>query len=134
MPQPPAVILFDGVCNLCNGFVQFVIARDAQARFQFASLQSEVGQTLLAAHGIVVVATPESVVLVEDGRAYTHSQAVLRILRQLPGWRWVYAFRIVPRWLRDAAYRWVARHRYQWFGQQEEACWLPTPALQARFL
>ncbi|UOR06020.1 thiol-disulfide oxidoreductase DCC family protein [Hymenobacter aerilatus] len=133
MPQPPAVILFDGVCNLCNGFVQFVIARDAQAHFQFASLQSGVGQALLATHGAVVAATPETVVLVENGRVFTHSEAVLRIMRHLPGWRWLYALRVVPRKLRDAAYRWVASHRYRWFGR-EEACWLPTPALRARFL
>jgi len=133
MPTPPAVILFDGVCNLCNGFVQFVLTHDAQAHFQFASLQSAVGQELLATHGVTVAATPESVVLVEGGRVFTHSEAVLRILRQLSGWRWLYALRVLPRGLRDAAYRWVARHRYRWFGRQD-ACWLPTPDLQARFL
>lgn len=133
MPKPPTVILFDGVCNLCNGFVQFVIARDAQAYFQFASLQSPVGQELLAAHGVVIAATPESVVLVEGDRVFTHSEAVLRVLRQLPGWRWLYVLRVLPRGLRDMAYRWVAHHRYRWFGR-EEACWLPTPALRTRFL
>lgn len=134
MSQPPtAVILFDGVCNLCNGFVQFVITHDSQALFRFASLQSEAGQALLARRGVAVAATPESVVLVDNSGVFTHSDAVLRILRRLAGWRWLYALRIVPRGLRDAVYCWVARHRYRWFGRQG-ACWLPTPALQARFL
>ena len=135
MPPVPSapVILFDGVCNLCNGFVQFVIRRDRAGRFRFASLQSAEGQALLAAHGLPAPTEPESIVLIENGRAYSHSGAVLRLARHLPGWRWLAAFRVVPRPLRDAAYRWVARHRYRWFGRQE-ACLLPTPELKARFL
>ena len=133
MSASSSVILFDGVCNLCNGFVQFVIRRDPAARFQFAALQSAAGQALLAAHQLPAPAEPESIVLVEGGRAYTHSGAVLRILRRLPGWGWLYAFRVLPRVLRDAVYRWVARHRYRWFGR-EETCMMPTPELRARFL
>lgn len=133
MSDASAVILFDGVCNLCDGFVQFVIARDPAARFRFAALQSGVGQELLRSYGIKVAATPESIVLIENNHIYTHSQAVLRILRQLSGWRWLYGFVVLPRVLRDAAYRWVARNRYRWFGRQD-ACLIPTPALQARFL
>ncbi|TVT41928.1 thiol-disulfide oxidoreductase DCC family protein [Hymenobacter setariae] len=131
-------ILFDGVCNLCNGFVQFVIRHDAAGRFRFAALQSAAGQALLVAHGqqdvAATAADPDSVVLVEGGRVYTHSTAVLRIIGHLGalgrmaqvGW-------LLPRAWRDALYRYVARHRYQWFGQQE-SCLLPTPALRARFL
>ncbi len=134
MALPGAVILFDGVCNLCNGFVQFVIERDPSAQFRFASLQSEAGQQLLSAHGAAVPTAPETVVLVENGQVYTHSTAALRILRQLRGpWAWLYAAIVVPRPLRDAVYRFVARHRYQWFGRRE-ACWLPTPELRTRFL
>lgn len=134
MSDIPATILFDGVCNLCNGFVQFVIGRDDKQYFQFASLQSEVGQALLKQHGLQPTITPETVVLLEGGQAYAYSTAVLRILRRLNGaWRWLYIARVLPRPLRDAAYRFVARHRYQWFGQQE-ACLLPTPALRQRFL
>jgi len=134
----PPTILFDGVCNLCNGFVQFVIRHDAAGRFRFAALQSAAGQALLATHGqqdlAMPAADPDSVVLVEGGRVYTHSTAVLRIAGHLGvlgrvaqvGW-------LLPRTWRDALYRYVARHRYRWFGQQE-SCLLPTPALRTRFL
>lgn len=134
MVHQPAVILFDGVCNLCNGFVQFVINHDAEGRFRFTSLQSEAGQKLLAQYATTVAATPETVVLIEQGQVFTHSTAVLRILRGLGGtWQLLYAGVILPRALRDALYRFVARHRYQWFGRQE-SCMLPTPELVQRFL
>lgn len=132
-----ALILFDGVCNLCNGFVQFIIERDAAGRFRFAALQSAAGQAVLARHGFdaaVVAAEPDSVLLELDGQLYSHSEAVLRIARELGGpWRLLGAGRLLPRSWRDAAYRFVARHRYRWFGRQE-SCWLPTPELKARFL
>jgi predicted DCC family thiol-disulfide oxidoreductase YuxK len=131
-----ATILFDGVCNLCNGFVQFVIRHDPQGHYRFAALQSELGRELLAAHGQVAAPSggPESVVLLEGGRLYSHSTAVLRIAGQLGGvWRLAAVGWLLPvRW-RDALYRYVARHRYHWFGRQE-SCWLPTPELRARFL
>jgi len=135
MPAQPATILFDGVCNLCNGFVQFVIRHDAAGRFRFASLQSAGGQALLAAHGVALTAAgPETVMLVADGQVYTHSTAVLRIARGLGGlWQLLYAGMLLPRAWRDALYRFVARHRYQWFGRQD-ACMLPTPELTQRFL
>ncbi|MFD1468901.1 thiol-disulfide oxidoreductase DCC family protein [Hymenobacter caeli] len=135
-PTPaPAVILFDGVCNLCHGFVQFVIRHDAAGRFRFAALQSAAGRALLAAHGAPPPAPdPESVLLLLNGRLYSHSGAVLRIAREL-GWPWRLAAAgwVLPRAWRDGLYRFVARHRYRWFGRQEN-CLLPTPALQARFL
>lgn len=134
MQTSSSVILFDGVCNLCHGLVQFIIQRDPQARFRFASLQSAAGQRLLPAGLNPDPDNPESVVLVEDGRIYTHSDAVLRVLDRLGGgWKLLSAARILPRGLRDAAYRFVARNRYRWFGRQNE-CWLPTPELKARFL
>lgn len=136
MQKSSAVILFDGVCNLCNGFVQFVIRHDSRGYFRFAALQSAEGQALLRAQGISLPATPDpdSVVLVEAGQVYTHSTAVLRIARGLGGaWPLLGAGRLVPRPWRDAAYRWVARNRYRWFGRQQ-ACLLPTPALKSRFL
>jgi predicted DCC family thiol-disulfide oxidoreductase YuxK len=135
MPNPPAIILFDGVCNLCNGFVQFVIRHDVVGRFRFAALQSEAGQALLRQYHLPTPAEPDSVVLVLDGRAATHSAAALGILHGLGGsWRWLARLgRVFPRSLRDAVYRLIARHRYRWFGRQE-ACWLPTPELRARFL
>jgi predicted DCC family thiol-disulfide oxidoreductase YuxK len=134
----PSTILFDGVCNLCNGLVQFIIRNDARGRFRFVALQSELGQTLLAAHGqpatAAQLASPDSVVLLEDGQLYSHSTAVLRIARHLDGpWRLAAVGRLLPQRWRDAAYRFVARHRYRWFGRQE-SCLLPTPELRARFL
>ena len=138
MPHPaPDTILFDGVCNLCNGFVQFVIRHDPAGRFRFAALQSEAGRALLAAHGLppaAVAAEPESVLLLSAGRLHSHSTAVLRIAQGLGGvWRLAGAGWLLPRAWRDAAYRLVARHRYRWFGRRE-SCMLPTPELKARFL
>jgi predicted DCC family thiol-disulfide oxidoreductase YuxK len=127
----PVVILFDGVCNLCNGVVQFVIARDPQARFKFASQQSEVGCEIMRQYNL-----PEmtSVVLIRDGQALLKSDAVLEIARLLPApWSWAVAFKIVPRALRDFVYDLVARSRYSIFGKRE-VCWLPTPELRTRFL
>ena len=134
----PATILFDGVCNLCNGFVQFVIRHDAAGHFRFAALQSEAAQALLAAYSQPLtpstLADPASVVLVADGRVYTHSAAVLRIAGQLGGiWRLAAVGWLLPRRWRDAMYRYIARNRYRWFGRQE-SCMLPTPELRGRFL
>ncbi|MCA8831222.1 thiol-disulfide oxidoreductase DCC family protein [Hymenobacter pini] len=135
MPDASAIILFDGVCNLCNGFVQFIIRHDAAGRFRFAALQSEEGQAILRQYQLPTPTEPDSVVLVMGGQAYTHSAAALHILRGLGGgWWWLAGLGLlVPRRLRDAVYRLIARHRYRWFGRQE-ACWLPTPELRARFL
>lgn len=130
-------ILFDGVCNLCNASVLFVVDRDPHARFTFAPLQSEYARTLLAGQGIAVPAIgadPDSVVLVEDGRLYDRSTAALRVARHLTGaWPLLYGFVLVPRPLRDLVYRWVARNRYRWFGR-EGTCRIPTPELRARFV
>lgn len=127
------IVLFDGVCNLCNGSIQFLVKRDPQAYFRFASLQSDTGQKLQAALGMDPQAL-DSVILVEGDRWYKESDAALRIARNLPGaWKLLAAFRIIPRPLRDAAYRLIARNRYRWFGKAEP-CWLPTPELRGRFL
>ena len=128
-----SVILFDGVCNLCNGAVQFVIERDHSARFRFAALQSAAAAPLLrdAASG---QSLPDSIVLVEDGRVFTRSTAALRIARGL-GFPWAAAYWLIaiPRPLRDRVYDFVARNRYNWFGRRD-ICMVPTPALRARFL
>ena len=131
-PTPP-IILFDGVCNLCNRSVQMVLRHDRKARFRFASLQSPVGEKLRGELGIDREKV-DSVILVEDGRWYQESDAALRIARGLGGpWKLLGAFRLIPRPLRDAAYRLIARNRYRWFGKRE-TCWLPTPELRGRFL
>ena len=129
----PAVILFDGVCNFCNGAVNFVISRDRDGYFKFAALQSAVGEELLDKHRIDKVET-DSVVLIEDDKAYLHSSAALRIVRKLPGlWPVLYGFIIVPKGIRDWAYRLFAKHRYRLFGRREE-CMIPTPEIRTRFL
>lgn len=132
-----ALVLFDGVCNLCNGAVNFIIDRDPVGYFRFAALQSEEAAPLLARFGRPPVASataPDSIVLIEGGRLYERSGAALRIARRLRGpWPLLYAFVAVPKPLRDAAYGWIAANRYRWFGK-EDACRLPTPGLRARFL
>jgi predicted DCC family thiol-disulfide oxidoreductase YuxK len=131
MAQP--VVLFDGICNLCNWSVQFIIKHDPQGRFRFASLQSTSGQQLLALHGIHTQAI-DSLVLIVGSHWYARSIAALEIARRL-AWPWplVYALVIVPRPLRDWAYDLIARNRYRWFGRKE-TCIVPTPALRDRFL
>ncbi|MEM0992612.1 MAG: thiol-disulfide oxidoreductase DCC family protein [Bacteroidota bacterium] len=128
------ILLFDGVCNLCNGTVQWILERDAAARFRFASLQSTVGQQLLAQHGLTDP-NLDSIVMIAGERIYTHSDVPLEIAKQLGGfWQMGYVFKIVPRFVRDAVYRFIAKNRYRWFGKQEESCWLPQPKWKARFL
>jgi predicted DCC family thiol-disulfide oxidoreductase YuxK len=128
-----SVILFDGLCNLCSGSVQFVIAHDPAERFHFAALQSASGRRLLQQHG-VTDSLPDSIVLVEDGRIFTRSTAALRIARRLPfPWLLLAALLAVPRPLRDWVYDLAARYRYRWFGKLDR-CMTPTAALRSRFL
>jgi len=126
------VILFDGVCNLCSGFVQFVIARDPTARFRFGTLQSEEGRRLLGDRPSDT--GEDTMVLVDEGRVFTRSAAALRVARSLRfPWPLAYAFIVVPAPVRDAVYAFVARHRYAWFGRRA-SCLVPTPELRERFL
>ena len=128
-----AIVLFDGVCNFCNASVNFVIERDKAGYFKFAPLQSEIGEELVAKHGIDTAET-DSVIVVENDRAYTHSSAALRIAKQLDGlWSWSYGFIVVPKPLRDFFYRLFAKYRYRLFGKQD-ACMMPTPEIRARCL
>ena len=128
-----SLVLFDGVCNLCNGFVQFVIAHDPHGRFHFGALQSAAGQRTLALHD-VAQPLPESVVLVEDGRLFTRSTAAIRIARRLTfPWRLAGLLLVIPRPLRDWIYDFVARRRYRWFGERDR-CMIPTPEIRSRFI
>lgn len=129
-PQQP-IVLFDGVCNLCASSVQWIIRHDDAAVFRFASLQGAVGSTLRQEYNIP--ADTDSVVLIEDGKYWVMSDAALRIARHCKGWRWLFALRFVPSFLRNGVYRFIAANRYRWFGKKSE-CWLPTPELKARFL
>lgn len=133
MIDKPAIILFDGVCNLCNNFVQLVIKHDQRGRFKFASLQSNTAQELLKSMP-AAKRNLDTVVLVENGQYYQQSTAALRILRYLDGgWPLLYGLIILPPFIRDWGYALVAKNRYRWFGQRE-SCMLPTPELKSRFL
>jgi predicted DCC family thiol-disulfide oxidoreductase YuxK len=133
MEKHPPLVLFDGVCNLCHGAVRFVIARDPRARFEFASLQSEVARERLRAAG-APDPLPDSIVLVDEAGVHVRSTAALRIARRLAfPWPIAAVAYALPRALRDALYDVVARSRYRWFGRRE-SCALPTPELAARFL
>ena len=126
-------VLFDGVCNLCNGTVQFVIKRDRAAIFRFASLQSDYAHTLLREVNLPANQL-YSVIVIENGIAYQKSDAALRIARHLSGfWRWLYIFRFVPKFIRDGIYNFIATNRYRFFGKQDH-CMIPTPELKARFV
>ena len=128
-----SVVLFDGVCNLCNAAVRFVIERDPSARFRFAPLDSAAARTLLQT-ARAPAALPDSIVLVDEEGVFTRSDAALRIARRLTfPWPLAYVFILVPRVLRDALYEWIARHRYSWFGRRD-TCMVPTPELKRRFL
>lgn len=127
------VIVFDGVCALCSRWVRFLLRFDRAGRYRFAAMQGAHGRRLLSAHGLDPD-DPMSFLLLEDGRALTDSDAILRVLAGLGGpWRLATSARLLPRRWRDAAYRALARNRYRWFGRHD-ACYLPTPAQAARFL
>ena len=129
----PVLILFDGVCNLCNGLVQFIIRRDPKGKFKFASLQSDVGRSLLKQFNI----DPDllhSIVVIDNGVAFQRSDAVLRIANYLGGgWKMLVAFNILPKFFRDAIYNVVATNRYRIFGKKD-SCMIPTPELKERFI
>ena len=130
---PHPIIFFDGICNLCTGTVQFVIKHDPEHHFRFASLQSEAGQQLLKEYNL---STTEfgSFILWENGKVYTRSSAALRVTKKLNGlWPALFSFMIVPPFIRNAVYDFVAGNRYKWFGKKE-ACWIPTPELQKLFI
>lgn len=132
-PSGQPIIVFDGVCNLCDRSVQFVIRHDHAGIFKFASLQSRAGRELLLKFGLDPHAV-NTFLLVENNMAYVRSEAALRIAKRLSWpWRMLPICRVVPRPLRDRVYDFIARHRYRWFGKRE-ACMVPTQALRGRFL
>jgi len=128
-----SIILFDGVCNLCNNAVNFVITRDKKKKFVFASLQSEFGQKFLSDNSTDANMN-NSFILLEGGKVFNRSTAALRVARNLDGsWPLLYAMIIVPPIIRDSIYTFVANHRYKWFGKKD-SCMIPSPELKARFL
>lgn len=134
LPQGKKIVLFDGVCNLCNGFVQYIIKRDKNDVFRFASLQSDIGQKILRHTGIDQKQI-DSIVLYEPGIAYFYkSSAAIEIAKGLGGWFSLSSiFLLIPKFLRNPVYDYVARNRYKWYGKQE-SCWLPTPELKSKFI
>lgn len=138
-----AVVLFDGVCNFCDASVTFIIEHDSGGYFKFAPLQSDAGRELATKHGLSSASADggegdqvsiDSVILIEDDKAYTHSTAALRIARHLDGvWSWAYPLIYIPRSIRDLFYRLFAKYRYRMFGRKDE-CMIPTPEVRARFL
>lgn len=138
-------VLFDGTCNLCDGAVHFILDHERGSALKFAAVQSDAGTALLERStdaelarvlrmGVKGDGDPDSVVLVRDGKVYSHSTAALQIARYLRWpWSWMIVFFIVPAFLRDGVYRFIARNRYRWFGKVD-ACRVPTPELRARFL
>ena len=128
-----AVVLFDGVCNLCNGLVNFLIDHDRKAYFKLAALQSDEGKALLGKHGLSSEAL-DSLVLIEEGQVYQRSSAALRIAWRLgSAWALLYGLILVPRPVRDRIYDWIAKNRYNWFGRRDR-CRRPTSELKERFL
>jgi len=128
-----AVIVFDGVCALCSRWVRFLLRFDRAGRYRFAAMQGAHGRQLLAAHGLDPD-DPMSFLLLDGGRVWTDSDAIVQVLRGLGGpWRLLAAIRVLPRAWRDVAYRALARNRYRWFGRHD-ACFLPTPEQAWRFL
>ncbi|MEM7486182.1 MAG: thiol-disulfide oxidoreductase DCC family protein [Bacteroidota bacterium] len=134
MEKEKKIILFDGVCNLCNGVIQFIIKRDKKDIFRYAALQSETGIRLTQERGIDT-SKIDSFILIEPGVAYfTKSDAALRIGQDFGGlWKILAIFTWIPTSFRNVVYDFVARNRYRWFGRKD-ACMIPTPELQAKFL
>jgi predicted DCC family thiol-disulfide oxidoreductase YuxK len=127
------LILFDGICNFCNSAVNFVIKKDKEAFIHFAPLQSPKGRLYLKQYNYPVN-NLNSFVFIEDNKVYTKSTAALKVCRHLKGgWPLCYGFIIVPKFIRDGIYSWVAKNRYKWFGVRQE-CMMPTPEVRSRFV
>jgi len=128
-----SIILFDGVCNLCNNSVQFIIKRDKKQRFLYSSLQSDAAQSILLQFQLSN-SNFDSIILVENGKVYQKSTAILKIAKYLPGfWKVSYVFIIIPKFIRDFLYSFIAKNRYNWFGKRD-TCMIPTKELKMRFL
>lgn len=128
-----SIVFFDGVCNLCNNSVKFIIKRDKYKRFLYASLQSDAARDILLQFKILN-SDLDSIILVENGKLYQKSTAILKIVKQLNGfWKLHYIFIIIPKFIRDFIYEIIAKNRYKWFGKRE-TCMLPTGDMKLRFL
>ncbi len=130
MATEKGVVLFDGVCNLCNQSIQLIIKQDKQDYFRFAALDSDYGKAMVSKYQVAT----DSIVLIENEQAYTQSDAALRIARRLSGiYPLLYAAMVIPKFMRDRVYRLIARNRYRWFGKRQ-SCWMPSAQLSKKFL
>lgn len=134
LPENKKIILFDGVCNLCDASVQFIIKNDKNDVFRFVAIQSELGQQIIKHLGIDTSKT-DSIILYEPGVAYYFkAEAALRIAKELRSWHSIfYIFIHVPNFIKNGVYDFIAKNRYKWYGKKE-ACMIPTPELKAKFL
>lgn len=133
-PKNKKIILFDGVCNLCDATVQFIIKRDVKDVFRFVAIQSDLGQEIVRHIGVDTSKT-DSIILYEPGQAYYYkAAAAFKIAKAMGGiFSLIHAFSMVPEWLSNSVYDWVARNRYKWYGKKNE-CMIPTPEMKAKFL
>ncbi|NVJ86264.1 MAG: DUF393 domain-containing protein [Algoriphagus sp.] len=133
MNESKSVIFFDGVCNLCNRSIDFILQRDKKNQFLVGALQDEFSKKVLSNYSV----KPDyldSLVLLEKGKIFYRSTAALKIAKQLSGlWPLFYGFVVLPSWLRDPIYDWIGRNRYRWFGKKS-TCRIPTPEERAKFL
>lgn len=133
MNQSHPLVLYDGVCNLCSGVVKFVIKHDKKETLYFASLQSAIGEEYLQRFNLDRVKF-DSFVFIEDNKPYTHSTAALKLFQRIGfPWNMAYILIIVPKPIRDAIYKWIARNRYNWFGKSD-SCMIPDESIKKRFL
>lgn len=132
-PSRDHLLLFDGICHLCDASVRFIVKRDPQGKIKFAPIQSPLGSQLYAQHGLDPTA-PNAMLFITPRGSFKASDAALEIARTLGGgWKLALIFKLLPRALRDAAYYFIARNRYRWFGK-DESCMMPTAELKARML
>lgn len=133
IPINSSVIFFDGVCNLCNSSVLFIIKRDKKSYFQFASLQSNYAKKVLP-DALTKEDNLSSIILMKDGKVFQKSSAALKIAYKLSGlWPLMIVFMIIPKFIRDWVYDIIAKNRYKWFGKKDQ-CMIPSPELKIRFL
>lgn len=127
------IILFDGVCNFCNSTINRIIRNDKKNLFRFAPLQSRFGEKMLKHYNIDTAKT-DSIVYIENGKAYIKSSAALRVARKMRGlYPLLFGFIIIPPFLRNIVYDFIARNRYKWFGKKE-SCMVPTPEVRQKFI
>ncbi len=133
LPDNTAIILFDGVCNFCNSSVNKIIKHDKKNKFKFAALQSEIGKKLVQQYAINSSKT-DSIILIENNIASIKSTAILKIAKQMNGlYSLAYGFIIIPTFIRNAVYDFIARNRYKWFGKKD-TCMIPTDEIKGKFI